>query len=97
MITVSGSCWKCGAKLESSDFGRQETCPKCGFDTRVCKNCLHYDPKYNNSCKENQADFLSEKEKSNFCDYFSPTHPNAEGSTSRDAMKSAAEALFKKK
>jgi hypothetical protein len=39
-----------------------------------------------------------DKERSNFCDYFKANAAlKADGATSRDAMKAAAEALFRKK
>ena len=92
-----GTCWKCGLALTPLDYGRQDTCRKCGLDTRVCKNCIHYDRAYNNDCRESQADRVVEKERSNFCDYFRPLTGGAgDGSASRDAMKAAADALFKK-
>jgi hypothetical protein len=97
-ITQGGTCWYCATLLTPLDYGRADTCRKCGRDTRVCKGCDFYDTSYNNECRESQADRVVEKEKSNFCDYFKPasragTNPN----NSRDAMRAAAEALFKKK
>lgn len=92
-----GNCWKCGAPLEGAFYGRRESCPQCGRDTHVCKNCIHYDTAYNNSCKENQADRVVEKEKANFCDYFSPSPRAGEGAQSKADLRAAAEALFKKK
>ncbi|MFN7685299.1 MAG: hypothetical protein ACK5QT_07810 [Oligoflexia bacterium] len=91
-------CWNCGAALTSLDFGRQDTCRHCGRDTRTCRACVHYEPSANNQCRENQADRVVDKERSNFCDYFRP-NPSLRptGATSRDALKAAAEALFKKK
>jgi hypothetical protein len=38
-----------------------------------------------------------EKERSNFCDYFKPRQEGGSGAPARDALKAAAEALFKKK
>jgi len=67
---IVGNCWSCSEELEQADFTRAAVCPSCGRDTRVCKACVFYDPKYNNECRENQADRIVEKEKSNFCDYF---------------------------
>lgn len=92
------SCWHCGTSLTPLDFGRQDTCRSCGRDTRTCRACVHYDRTANNECRENQADRVVDKERSNFCDYFR-ANPNlkADGATSRDALKSAAEALFRKK
>lgn len=93
-----GFCWSCATPLNALEFGRQDICRKCGRDTRTCKACTHFDPACNNQCREPQADRVVEKERSNFCDYFLPSE-QAPGSatTSRDALKSAAEALFKKK
>src|SRR6478609_1309259 len=97
LSSASTTCWKCGASLTSLDYGRQDTCRKCGFDTRVCRNCIHYDRLYNNECKETQADRVVDKERSNFCDYFKPrSGAGGDGTQARDAMKAAAEALFKK-
>lgn len=94
--TASGTCWSCGNKLTSLDYGRQDDCNQCGRDTHVCKNCIHFDGAYNNSCKENQADRVVDKEKANFCDYFAPKQGGAGSGPGRDALKAAAEALFKK-
>ena len=92
-----GACWNCGVALAFLDYGRGDSCPKCGRDTRVCKGCLFYDKGTNNDCREPQADRVVDKEKSNFCDYFKPASPGGQSATPRDAMKAAAEALFKKK
>lgn len=93
----NGTCWSCGQALGPSDYGRQDSCAKCGKDTHVCRNCEHYDRAYNNDCRENQADRVVEKERSNFCDYFRATSRAAAGGATRDALKAAADALFKKK
>ncbi|MBI2711559.1 MAG: hypothetical protein HYX41_01675 [Bdellovibrio sp.] len=95
---VVGSCWSCTRGLTALEYGRGDSCPTCGRDTRVCKGCFFYDPKYNNECRENQADRVVEKERSNFCDYFKPTMSKTGNSVDpAAAAKAAAEALFKKK
>ncbi len=93
-----GKCWNCGESLSPLDYGRGDICKKCGRDTRTCKGCKHYDRDAHNQCHETIAERVVEKERSNFCDYFEP-HDNSPSSqaTSRDAMKLAAEALFKRK
>ena len=49
----------------------------------------------NNECRENQAERVLDKERSNFCDYFKPAKGGgADPNASRDAMKAAADALF---
>ena len=89
-------CFHCGHSIPVIGIiGRREDCSKCGADLHVCKNCEFYDSKSYNECKEPQADRVVEKERGNFCDYFSPS----QGGSSQDksaALKAAAEALFKK-
>ncbi|MBN23018.1 MAG: hypothetical protein CL678_17165 [Bdellovibrionaceae bacterium] len=93
----SGNCWNCGSVIEANNYGRQDECLKCGKDSHVCRNCIHHDTHYNNECKENQADRIVDKEKKNFCDYFSPQSGIGGGAPSKEDLLSAAEALFKKK
>ena len=97
MTLQGGTCWNCGTELTPLDYGRADTCEKCGKATKVCKNCGFYDPAYNNECREPQADRVVEKDKSNFCDYFKPKSGPGGGGATRDALKAAADALFKKK
>lgn len=93
-----GVCWSCGAGLTALDFGRGDTCPRCGRDTKVCRGCEHYDTGHHNECREPQAERVVDKERSNFCDYFRPKVSGPANATpSRDALKAAAEALFRKK
>jgi hypothetical protein len=91
------SCWKCQTHLNETDYGRRNSCPKCDSDTHVCKNCGFHDTNYNNQCREPSADRVVDKEKSNFCDYFIPTQASGSINSSKDDLRSAAEALFKKK
>jgi hypothetical protein len=70
---------------------------------------LHYDPAYNNQCRETMAERVVDKERSNFCEYFAPnadtaaassrpasSYPTSRPSPERDARE-RLEALFKKK
>ncbi|MDR3607336.1 MAG: hypothetical protein P4M08_08145 [Oligoflexia bacterium] len=94
----SGNCWNCGTALSASDYGRGDSCPKCGRDTKTCKGCEFYDRGSNNECRENQADRVVDKERANFCDYFRPRAGlSGTGGPSKDSALSAAEALFKKR
>ncbi len=52
--------------------GRSQECPSCLYDVRVCFNCNFWDPSYSNQCRENQADYVKDKDKSNYCEYFRP-------------------------
>jgi hypothetical protein len=97
MSLKGGNCWHCGAELTALDYGRSDTCRKCGRDTRTCKGCEFYEAGAQNDCRENQAERVTEKERSNFCDYFRPKAGAGSGAASRESMRAAAEALFKKK
>ena len=93
------ACHKCARQLNpESDYGRQDTCPGCGFSTRSCLNCTYYDPSRYNECSEPVAERIVDKEKGNFCDYFKPgDRKSGSASSGKDAAMKAAEALFKKK
>ena len=77
---------------------RRDECSSCGADLRCCLNCTHYDPSKNNQCAESEADWVSDKESANFCDWFEPAlgaqAVGAKAGGSDDAKK-AFEDLFK--
>ncbi len=65
-------CWKCGKELTvCSPIARSETCPFCNADVRCCKNCKHFCPGSHYDCKEHIQELVTEKDRSNFCDWFS--------------------------
>lgn len=76
--------------------GRREECPFCRADLHVCMNCAHYDTKAYNECREPQADRVLEKDRGNFCDFFSPGN-GLSGEQQKVDLLAAAEALFKRK
>lgn len=49
---------------------RDSQCPSCGHDVRCCTNCRHYDPAFNNACRETEAEPVGDHERRNFCEYF---------------------------
>jgi len=64
-------CWKCGTDYTlSGQPGRSQTCEKCRSDLRVCKNCLSYDPRVAEQCRDRRADPVPEKHVGNFCEWF---------------------------
>jgi hypothetical protein len=65
-------CRHCGAAVTVSDpIPRDAECAGCGRDLRACVQCRHYDPAYHNSCRETEAEAVLEKERRNFCEFFS--------------------------
>jgi len=64
-------CHKCGEPWKISGLpGRGETCMKCRADLRVCLNCVFYDPRVAQQCRERRAEPVLEKDAGNFCEYF---------------------------
>jgi len=63
-------CVFCGKKVPvEGKIGRRDTCPHCQRDLRCCKQCKFFDQHAYNECKEVLAERISNKERSNFCDY----------------------------
>lgn len=91
-------CFSCQAEVNFVErVSRKDECLKCGADVRVCKNCAYYDAKVYNECRENQADPIQEKERSNLCDFFTPSQGNSNHKKDQaEELRKAAEALFKK-
>ena len=64
-------CWKCGWEWTlSGQPGRSESCPRCWSDLRVCLNCVSYDVRAAQQCRDRRAEPVSEKHVGNFCEYF---------------------------
>lgn len=63
--------------------GTRDTCRRCDYDLHSCRNCRFYDTTKHNQCAETQAEWVRDKEASNYCDYFSAhTVLNANNHTS---------------
>ncbi|MBT4762025.1 MAG: hypothetical protein HOO06_10040 [Bdellovibrionaceae bacterium] len=91
------SCFHCGNRVEiPKEFARREECPSCGWDVQCCKNCEFFDVSSYNECREPSAEVEKEKERANYCDYFSLSSAHKGASAEKEELLSAAEALFKK-
>ena len=66
-------CWSCGASLagEPMPLSRRAECRQCRAELHVCRLCHFYDPRVAEACREERAEFVKSKDRSNFCDYFS--------------------------
>lgn len=89
------SCWQCGNILKNVilPMSRREECPLCSADQHVCKMCKEFDGR--NNCSESRAEDVSDREKANFCDYFSPSGAvsvKASGQQARKQKESDAKA-----
>ena len=85
-------CWKCGADIrdEPMPLGREARCRACRSDLHVCRQCSFYDTTKGKACAEPVADEVRDKERANFCGYFSI---NVNAYRSADAAEAAQREL----
>jgi len=95
-----GTCHACGREPEGLErIGRNEICPYCRADLHCCLNCEFYDEFAQNQCRESSAEWVGDREKNNFCEYFSFRKSGGPGARARaqEEARAKLEALFKKK
>ena len=89
-------CWKCGQEYTLPGLpGRSETCHQCSSDLKVCLNCVSYDARVAEQCRDRRADPVAEKHLANYCEYFEmvrrefvpPAEDASRESKARDALK----------
>ena len=87
-------CWYCGSPvLEPDPIGRNLRCAACEKDVRSCRNCRFFLSGARGDCSETSAEPVTEKERANFCDWFS-LDPQYRGKTTgqKKAMEKASAA-----
>ncbi len=90
-------CAFCGAEVEIIDkVGRLDECHSCKRDLHSCLQCKFYDRSFHNQCRENQAPYVSDKERANFCEFFSFGRDAQSENKAADVAKNKLEELFKK-
>ena len=88
-------CWKCRKEISIEKPVRGDECPLCHADLHVCKACEFYESGAHNDCRESSAEFVSDKERGNFCDYFRVNKKITIGNSSKaDEARNAFNALF---
>jgi hypothetical protein len=96
-------CWYCGQPIKyPNPIGRSARCQSCGKDLRSCKNCRFFLSGARGDCRESGAEPQSDKERANFCDWFSldekyrsQTAGQTDQQKSADASRAAFDNLFK--
>jgi hypothetical protein len=88
------NCYHCGAAI-SPELTKQRSavCPQCSRDLRVCLNCKFYSPGDHWDCRENISELVKDKDRSNFCDWFSPNTKKRDGQGGAEKDKSAKKAF----
>lgn len=95
------NCHACGREIPLATGERiafRDECEGCGADLHACRGCAHYDPAVYNACREPMAERVSDPERANRCDHFTPAARAAGGGTEdiRSEARSKLEELFKK-
>ena len=94
------SCYNCQHIWETDPpLERSASCPQCHNDAKVCRNCEFYDRSAHHECREPEAEWVRDKERSNFCTYFSPRQSGtaSEKDKSKDDIQRKLDDLFKTK
>jgi hypothetical protein len=96
-VKVDLVCFSCHKKIEILlPLGRRDECTHCGADLRVCLNCNMYDKGSHHECREPSSDWVKEKDRANYCDYFMVKSGEMSTQSKAQDLKAQAEALFKK-
>ncbi len=89
------ACHKCKEELIFEvKIGRRDMCPNCSAYLHCCYNCEHHDPNVHNECKENQGEFIRDRNEGNFCLYFDFKALGGDHVSEADAARSQLDALF---
>ena len=92
-------CHKCGKEWTlDGQPGRSESCHGCNEALRICLNCIFYDAGVSYQCRERRAEPVTEKHRSNFCEYFDfalrDWSGEGTGNTRADEARNAFDILF---
>lgn len=64
-------CWKCKKTIDAAIPVYRSSICSCGTDLHSCLNCRHYSPGSHYDCFETVEELVKDKERANFCDWFS--------------------------
>jgi len=91
-------CFQCKKEVTVDALvSRKDVCPFCGTDLRCCLNCrFHYVDSYN-QCRESQAERVLDKNRSNYCEYFTFNDSSSSGKSreTNNMARKKLENLFK--
>jgi len=88
------ACHFCGSALDPKQrIVRDSSCPNCGRDLHACVQCRFYDRHAHNQCREPNAEWVTDRERRNFCDYFALNPSASTGGKAVDRAKAARSKL----
>ncbi|MBI2898077.1 MAG: hypothetical protein HYY06_31275 [Deltaproteobacteria bacterium] len=90
-------CHKCRQEIVFEvKMARTDGCPHCGVDLHCCKNCKYWDVSAHNQCKEHITEYITDRERANYCTFFEFNVGEREADQTSSA-RVKLDALFKKK
>lgn len=97
-MKITAPCAFCGGMVEiEGKPGRADECPHCRRDLHACLQCRFYDRSFHNQCRESQSGYVSDKEKSNFCEFFEFGRDVVSEKSVMVSSKKKLDELFKKR
>jgi len=90
-------CWHCGNPLSGIHLPIKhfDRCPICREELHCCAMCRSYAPQLGGTkCRKDEADYVDNKRRANYCHYFQASHNAYKGAASGDANRAALDALF---
>jgi len=88
-------CFFCGVPAGAGKIYRNTLCASCGRDLRICRNCKFYSPGSQWDCRETISEAVRDKERANFCDWFSAADDSS-GASGKQAKAPNARDAFDK-
>ncbi|HET6452361.1 MAG TPA: hypothetical protein VFI08_13670 [Spirochaetia bacterium] len=66
------ACHFCSTPVDNPrEVYRSSTCSACGRDLKICLNCRFYSPGAHWDCNESIDEMVRDKDRANFCTFFS--------------------------
>jgi hypothetical protein len=90
------TCPRCKASVDGENISFKDECPSCRTDLHACIYCRFYDEGKANRCREPQADFVKERDRANFCEYFKFQDGRGQEASGKEAADKLWSQLFKK-
>ena len=91
------ACPRCRSVIDSGQISFKDECPACHTDLHVCIYCYFFDEGRANKCREPQADYVRERDRANFCEFFRFDESRGAKSSGKDKAAKLWDELFKKK
>ncbi len=92
------TCYRCDSEVTiEGKVPRESTCSHCHAALHCCRNCRFYSPAAHNHCTDPSAEWVRDKVKGNFCEYFTfRTETAGQTRSSAERARAAFDNLFKK-